>query len=751
MTDEIYGPVCCDPFQIFTVYPEPFQVLTVTVLEGKNVTKGRFGDLMDTPDPYIILRVPGTPNGKKRTEMFSNTINPVWNETFNFILDPGRENILEVILMDSNYTVDEKLGVQTINIKELEINNEETFTLTYIEPTEITIKVLLVIDQKPDLRFSLTLPEKEKSFMKKRKKFVMEKLKILLKERGPQNEKEVPTIGLLGSGGGFRAMTALSGVFKALSDTGILDCITYVAGLSGSAWYISTLYSHPDFPEKSPGDLQEELKCNISQSPFWLLGPRSLYRYLTNILAKRRRGQPISFTDFFGHLLGDTLLKERTDCCLSHQQTKIEDGQLPMPFYTCLHVKSNVSARVFQEWLEFSPYEIGIAKYGTFMKTEHFGCKFYKGRIVKKYEECPLHYLQGVWGSAFCILFKRLIQDKTRLSLLLGNNSSEEKDEYPEPGMEEEQLRCTAENMCFEESEEENDTGNSSDSDCESDKENETSLTKQVQKSFWQQFIDNVCTSSVLDTRKGRAGLILNPLRGLSLVNCFPFSPFSPTSPSDDELFKGLKELIPTTTKTLYLVDGGLTFNFPFPLLQRPQRGVTFYLAFDFSSREDENIPCFKELLLSECWARANHCPFPPISELIVQYKDQPLQECYIFKHPTDTNCPTILYFPLVNSSFREFKEPGILRETEEEKEFADFHIFGNSKESFSIYNFKYTYRQFERISKLMEYNVLNNKEVIINSIEEEICRCRSQGGKLAFSFPLQKRFPEMPLNNVKV
>ena len=50
---------------------------------------------------------------------------------------------------------------------------------------------------------------------------------------------------------------------------------------------------------------------------------------------------------------------------------------------------------VFQEWVEFSPYEIGIAKYGTFMKTEHFGCKFIVGKLIKQFPELPLHFLQG--------------------------------------------------------------------------------------------------------------------------------------------------------------------------------------------------------------------------------------------------------------------------------------------------------------------------------------------------------------------
>lgn len=49
---------------------------------------------------------------------------------------------------------------------------------------------------------------------------------------------QVPVIGVIGSGGGFRAMTGMSGAMKALADTEMLNCVTYSAGLSGSAWYI---------------------------------------------------------------------------------------------------------------------------------------------------------------------------------------------------------------------------------------------------------------------------------------------------------------------------------------------------------------------------------------------------------------------------------------------------------------------------------------------------------------------------------
>lgn len=54
------------------------------------------------------------------------------------------------------------------------------------------------------------------------------------------------------------------------------------------------------------------------------------------------------------------------------------------------------------EWVEFSPHEIGMAKYGTFMKTEDFGSKFFCGKKLTPFPEPPLHYMQGK-AMAHCI------------------------------------------------------------------------------------------------------------------------------------------------------------------------------------------------------------------------------------------------------------------------------------------------------------------------------------------------------------
>ena len=48
------------------------------------------------------------------------------------------------------------------------------------------------------------------------------------------------------------------------------------------------------------------------------------------------------------------------------------------------------------EWVEFTPLEVGIPKYGVFIKTEEFGSKMFMGQIVEAHEEPPLHFHMGI-------------------------------------------------------------------------------------------------------------------------------------------------------------------------------------------------------------------------------------------------------------------------------------------------------------------------------------------------------------------
>ena len=90
-----------------------------------------------------------------------------------------------------------------------------------------------------DIRYELALCKEENNFRKLRSKIITENLRRLLgNERGPKNENETPCIGILGSGGGYRALCGFSGVLSALKELGLFDCAMYTCGLSGSTWYV---------------------------------------------------------------------------------------------------------------------------------------------------------------------------------------------------------------------------------------------------------------------------------------------------------------------------------------------------------------------------------------------------------------------------------------------------------------------------------------------------------------------------------
>jgi hypothetical protein len=47
---------------------------------------------------------------------------------------------------------------------------------------------------------------------------------------------QVPTVNVVASGGGIRAMVATSGAIRALQEAGLLNWCTYMSTLSGSTW-----------------------------------------------------------------------------------------------------------------------------------------------------------------------------------------------------------------------------------------------------------------------------------------------------------------------------------------------------------------------------------------------------------------------------------------------------------------------------------------------------------------------------------
>uniref|UniRef100_H3DL93 Phospholipase A2 n=1 Tax=Tetraodon nigroviridis TaxID=99883 RepID=H3DL93_TETNG len=689
---------------------------TVTVIRAESVTKGKLGDLLDTPDPYVELFIPTAPESRKRTKHIDNDVNPKWNETFTFILDPNQQNVLEITLMDANYVMDETLGNASYDITKLSIGQKKMESFLIGKATKVYLEMSLEICTKLDLRFSLALCDKEKHFRQTRRERVMLGIKKLLDMEKPRflpsSPEEVPVIAIAGSGGGFRAMVGFAGVMKALFESGLLDCATYVAGLSGSTWYMSTLYSHPDFPDRGPKDINKELMNRVSSNPLRFLMPQ----HITKLSGpEKATGQPVTFTDVFGMLIGETLIPARMDIKLSSIQEKINQAQSPLPLFTCLHVKPDVSELMFADWVEFSPYEIGMAKYGTFMTPDLFGSKFFMGTAIKKYEENPLHFLMGVWGSAFSILFNRVLGVKDTT----GSSTMEEELEQIKP------QHIVGEDALDNDDEPRKDEGGTESQEGE-DEYHRTAQASWVQRMFTSLFSD----SALFNTREGRAGKVHNFMLGLNLNTNMPFSPASGVAyhqphleeevdaVTDPDEFVCIYEPLDVKSKKIHVVDSGLTYNLPYPLILRPQRGVDLIISFDFSARPSDTSPPFKELLLAEKWARMNKLPFPKIDPKV--FDREGLKECYVFKpRKGEKHCPTVIHFVLVNINFRTFKAPGVPRETEKEKDFADFDIFDDPETPFSTFNFQYSNEAFTRLHDLMEFNTLSNLEVIKEAIKE--------------------------------
>ncbi|KAJ0065483.1 hypothetical protein NL108_012445, partial [Boleophthalmus pectinirostris] len=661
----------------------------------------------DTPDPYVELFIPTAPESRRKTKHIDNDINPKWNETFQFILDPNQPNVLEITLMDANYVMDETLGTASYELNKLNVGETKTETFLIGKNLLALITYCLPFSTNQDLRFSVALCDKEKEFRHTRRERVMLGIKKLLDMEKPRYlpsaPEEVPVIAIAGSGGGFRAMVGFSGVMKALFESGVLDCATYIAGLSGSTWYMSSLYSHPDFPNKGPKEINKELMNRVSSNPLRLLLPQHITNYIQALWTKKATGQPVTFTDIFGMLIGETLIPARMDTRLSDIQNKVDQAQSPLPLFTCLHVKPDVSELMFADWVEFSPYEIGMAKYGTFMTPDLFGSKFFMGTVVKKYKENPLHFLMGVWGSAFSILFNRVIGVKDTI----GGSTMEEELEQIKP-----------QHIVGEDSLDNDDEPRKAGSE---NPEAEEEYHRTAQASWVQRmFTSFVSDSSLFNTREGRAGKVHNFMLGLNLTPSIPYNlQYTCEAPTpedevdavtDPDEFDRINEPLDVKSKKIHVVDSGLTYNLPYPLILRPQRTVDLIISFDFSARPSDSSPPFKELLLAEKWARMNRLPFPKIDPKV--FDREGLKECYIFKpRKGEKNCPTVIHFVLVNINFRKFKAPGVPRETEKEKEAADFDIFDDPETPFSTFNFQYNNKAFTQLHDLMEFNTLNNLE----------------------------------------
>ncbi|NWI17985.1 PA24E phospholipase, partial [Crypturellus soui] len=247
-----------------------------------------------------------------------------------------------------------------------------------------------------DVRLGFDLCAQEQDFICKRKKVVAAALKDVLHLKEGLQEDEVPVVAIMTTGGGTRALTAMYSHLRSIQKLNVLDCVSYITGLSGTTWTMSSLYEDPDWSQKDLEEILKDVRKQVLKNKFLsCFAPPRLKYYLKELYQRKQDGYRICFTDLWGLIIEAMLHDEEDSHKLTDQQQALKQGQNPLPIYLSLNVKDKVSNQDFREWVEFTPYEVGLPKYGAFIRAEDFGSEFYMGRLMKKIPESRICFLEG--------------------------------------------------------------------------------------------------------------------------------------------------------------------------------------------------------------------------------------------------------------------------------------------------------------------------------------------------------------------
>ncbi|XP_073468143.1 cytosolic phospholipase A2 gamma-like isoform X1 [Aquarana catesbeiana] len=402
-----------------------------------------------------------------------------------------------------------------------------------------------------------------------------------------------PVIAVLGSGGGLRAMVGFLGTISKLSELNLLGATTYIAGISGSTWCMSSLYSKKNWSDFScmedlENQLREQMKLETERKCPW------------ERIKKKFLGDSYSLTDFWAYTFVLHALNTFNEGKLSSHKETCETGEDPYPIYSAVR-KYQIHESKAEAWFEFTPHRSGFPAYERYIKTEHLGCRFKGGRLLEEQPEHDLMYLQGLWGSApgadwvwlfFHDLHANFIQwlkgDKSK------KFSVEMKQDMPKKFSPEMELEIIG-NLQL----------HSSFLDSLEDVYDDIVVIKNI-------------ASCLLEWKWGTTNNFLYKCKDKIPKGCGLFD-----------------------KKHIHLIDAGLEINTPYPLVLRPHRKVDLILSFDFSAGDP-----FETVKETVKYCKAHQIPFPKIAEKSYEYL--PTKSCYIFEGDGNETLD-VMHFPLFN------------------------------------------------------------------------------------------------------
>uniref|UniRef100_A0A663EA50 Phospholipase A2 n=1 Tax=Aquila chrysaetos chrysaetos TaxID=223781 RepID=A0A663EA50_AQUCH len=650
-------------------------------------------------DCYVTLWLPTASTEKVRTRTIRNSKNPVWNEAFCYKIDRRVKNVLELKVCDEDtITRDDELCTVLFDIDKLTVGRTVRVKFQLNPQVSNGIgesktgfgkgfwhcwmgEVLTEIRDNfqrgranhraknsgdLDVRLGFSLCTEEQDFLQKRKKYVAAALKKILHLEEDLKEHEVPVVAITTTGGGTRSLTAMYGSLLGLQKLNLLDCISYIGGLSGTTWTMANLYEDANWSQKYLEDAIKEARKQVTKSKICCFSLDCLKYYYNDLMERIKEGRNTSFIDLWGLVIESMLHDKKDEHRLSDQRQAVDNGQNPLPIYVAINLKSNYNQGFSAgdcciTWLEFTPYEVSLLKYGASIRAEHFGSEFFMGRMVKRLSETRICYMQGDYRLEGKVAYLRGSWHET--SFLLA-------EEEPFLSM--------------------------------NPYEVDTCL-----------FTPSSALSCALrDVLTGRPTIAQYPnfIRGFQMHSKYLES--EEFSTWKDTVIDSLpNKLMETANDELSLVDTGFFINTSYPPLLRSKREVDVILHLNYSGGS-------QTLYIS-----GQGIPFPKIE--ISEEDRENLKECYVFEDADSPQAPTVLFFPLVNDTFKKYKAPGVERSPEE---MAEGKVDVSSILSpFTTREVCFSEENFDKLVKLTDYNVLNNEKLIIQALRLAVARRRQR------------------------
>uniref|UniRef100_A0A8C8SWH0 Phospholipase A2 n=1 Tax=Pelusios castaneus TaxID=367368 RepID=A0A8C8SWH0_9SAUR len=714
----------------------------------------------DQSDCYVTLWLPTASSQKMQTKTVQNNRNPIWNETFCYRIDSRVKNMLELKIWDEDrFSKDDELCTVLFDIARLQIGRKvrvkfllnpqdnmnhfephvhnslslfiwssllqsrevsclevnghakepkqqstseviasltgylyvmiqynnmcvHTFFVVMSWQSKTTTFVVICICRPKDMdvRFGFDLCTEEQDFLCKRKKYVAAALKKVLQLEEDLQDHEVPVVAITTTGGGMRSLTAMYGSLLGLQKLNILDSVSYITGLSGTTWTMANLYEDANWSQKYLEEAINKVRKQVTKCKIKGFTLDRLKYYYSELKERTQQGHNTSFIDLWGLMVEYLLHDEKDNHKLSDQRQAMNEGQNPLPIYLAINLKKSYSAQDFREWLEFTPYEVGFWKYGAFIRSEDFGSEFFMGRLMKKLPETRICYLEGLWSGIFSLdvmYFWNLAFDSEDFWYRWTRDRVKDIEEDPVLPM--------------------------------NPYEAETRLLTP----------SGPLSTAFRNVLTGRPTIAEFPnfLRGFQMHNEYLESKqFSPWK--DTVLDTFANKLMETAEDPLSLTDTGFFINTSYPPLLIPQRKVDVILHLNYSGGS-QTLPLD---LISKYFSEQG-IPFPRID--ISKEDRKNLKECYVFEDAHDTRVPTVLFFPLVNDTFKKYKAPGVERRPSEMEEgkvdvSSPLSPYTTRELSFSEAN-------FDNLVKMTDYNILNNENLIVQALRTAVERKKQQ------------------------